>query len=213
MAPGPAWRSYATSAFIVFHLAAIAWWNLGVIPYRPEHLATDGDVWNQIKGGADAVDSQHYVRGTLEGYMRGAALWQQWILFGPDAPHEAGRVELFGIVAFDEHGRPVLDPKPIRTSEDPTIAERTQMIGNPACGWEQGSANPLASFLQGSYARYHARQAQRERGTTYIGVELRCSKRKIHQPGQDPHEHTWVPTLLWAGALQPEPEPEPEPKP
>lgn len=187
-------RDLAVSGFVVLHLLALAWWNVGVIEYRVQ--PRDEDVISRVRAAVAWLDRAGWLRDGLDGYMRAAGLWQSWILFGPDAPHQTGVVELFGIESIDELGRPVVDPTPLRTTEDPVITERTQLIGNPPCGWTRGD-DPRVTFLRGSYARWHAAHSERP----YIGAQLVCRTRPIALPGE-PSDEAWTRELLWAGPLQ-----------
>ena len=107
-------RKVAISTFICVHLLALAWWNFGVIDYRP-------DGWTQLRAGVDAVDRGGRIRAGLETYMRATGLWQRWVMFGPDVPHQTARVEVHGITGFDAQGRPILDPELLYTSDDAPI--------------------------------------------------------------------------------------------
>lgn len=181
---------------------ALTWWNCGVVDHRPTHLARADDPFSQFRDGARALDPGGTLRSSLEAYVRGAGLWQQWVLFGPDAPHFVGRVELLGITGFDQRRNPVLDPEPLRTDADFEITERTQFIGNPPCGWTLG-ADPKAVFLRASYARYHGARARARRGRDYVGVQFLCRTRPVHRPGEEPERFSWSTDVLWAGPLPP----------
>lgn len=198
-------RKVAISTFICAHLLALAWWNLGVIDYRPPALApAQGDGWTKLRAGVDAVDRRGAARALAKTYMRATGLWQRWIMFGPDVPHETGHVEVHGIVGFDARRRPILDPDPIRDGESATIADINQMIGNPPCGWDR-SARPQAVFLRGAYARFLAAEASRARARDYVGVQLLCVLRTLEAPGELPPEDLdalqWRVEALWAGPL------------
>ena len=188
------------SAFVVFHLLAIAWWNLTMINYRPPEQARPDDFWSRFGAFAEGSPATRATGKVFRSYIRGSALWQQWVLFGPDAPHVTYRTEVLGITGFDAQGRPIFDEELLYNSDDPTITERTQLIGNPPCGFELG-ADPKSTFLRASFAQYHAREVGKERGVDYLGVQLRCLQRPIHRPGEDPEDHDWTVLVLWAGPV------------
>ncbi len=188
------------SAFVLFHLLAIAWWNLTMIHYRPPEQARPDDVWSGFDRFAHSSAATEGLGTVVRAYVRGTGLWQQWVLFGPDAPHVSYRIEVHGITGFDPQGRPVFDEDALFTSDRPSITERTQLIGNPPCGFEMG-ADPKATFLRASFAQFHAREAGRERGTEYLGVQLRCLQRPVHEPGGDPEAEDWSVLVLWAGPV------------
>ncbi len=147
---------------------------------------------------ADAVDRQRRIRGMLDAYIRVGALFQQWILFGPDAPHESGRIEVWGVTGFDAAQQPIVDPRPLHVTEAPDLTDTTQMIGNPPCGWSRADS-PKATFLRASYAQFHLAEAARERGVDYVGVQFLCLHRPVHEPGADPEALPWTTEVLWAG--------------
>ncbi len=149
---------------------------------------------------ADVVDSSGNVRAFFAGYVRVAALFQQWVLFGPDAPHETGRIEVRGITGFDIAGQPIVDPNPLHATEDGTLTDQTQMIGNPPCGWSRSDSS-RAVFLRASYAKFHASVAAQDRGIAYVGVQFLCMVRPIHQPDEDPESVPWRTEVLWAGPV------------
>ncbi len=198
--PGRA-RRIAITAFAAFHVSALLWWNFGIVPLRPQDQEpAGGDGWTRMREAANTVDRSGRVRGALTGYIRVAALFQQWVLFGPDAPHETGRIELRGILGFDLAGQPIVDATPIRASESGGLTDQTQMIGNPPCGWSRADSS-RATFLRASYAKFHASRAARERGVDYVGVQFLCMVRPIHQPGEDPETIEWRTEVLWAGPV------------
>ncbi len=182
-------RDVAVSAFVVLHVAALVWWNLGVVEYRSGPPMPGDAAIERTREAVAWVDRGGLARAALTAYVRATGLWQSWVLFGPDVPHETGRVELLGVAGFDREGRPVVDPTPLRTSDDPTITERTQIIGNPPCGWARDD-RPLGVFLRASWARWHARQAPQR----YVGAQLVCRVRPV-AGGEETTE------LLWAGPL------------
>jgi hypothetical protein len=184
------------SAFVVVHVAALAWWNLGEIDY----VGRDGAV-GRFRGAVAVLDAIGVVRDALAGYVRATGLWQSWVLFGPDAPHETGVLELSGIEGFDGTGAPLVDPDPLWTSEDADITVHTQMIGNPPCGWDR-SDRPLAIHLRGAWARWHATRLARARGRSYVGAELVCRVRTLPGPDAATDATTTRVELLWAGQLE-----------
>ncbi|MBV1857234.1 MAG: hypothetical protein KUG77_02400 [Nannocystaceae bacterium] len=198
--PGRA-RRLAITAFSVFHVSALLWWNFGMVQLRPQaQEPPEGDGWTRMHEAVDTVDGSGRVRGVLTGYIRVSALFQQWVLFGPDAPHETGRIEVRGITGFDSSGEPILDPHPLHATEGGELTDTTQMIGNPPCGWSRaGSAR--ATFLRASYAKFHASVAAKERGIDYVGVQFLCMVRPIHRPGEDPEGLAWRTEVLWAGPV------------
>lgn len=196
----PTWRRIAVSSFIAFHLSALAWWNLGVIDYRTAHARRPGDWYAKLQGAAETVDPSGTVRDTLVAYMRGTGMWQRWILFGPDAPHATGHVQVWGIVGFDAAGQPVVDPEPLHDSLDPNVTDHTRLIGNPPCGFDR-SDHPLAVYIRRAFAQMHAREAAAARGTIYVGVQLSCLTRPLPPPGEDPDGPQPVPDILWAGPV------------
>ena len=191
-------RKVAISTFICVHLLALAWWNFGVIDYRPP------DGWSQLRAGADAVDRRGRIRAGLETYMRAMGLWQRWVMFGPDVPHQTARVEVHGITGFDAQGRPILDPELLYTSDDAPITAINQMIGNPPCGWDRG-ANPKSVYLRGAFAQHRAAEVGEARGVAYVGVQLLCVLRDLEPPGElppeDPDALAWRIEPLWAGPV------------
>lgn len=204
--PGRA-RRFAITAFAAVHVSALLWWNFGMVPLRPrDQEPAGGDGWTRMQDAAETVDRSGHIRGFLSGYIRVSALFQQWILFGPDAPHETGRIEVRGITGFDIAGQPIFDPDPLRATEDGGLTDETQMIGNPPCGWSRADS-PRATFLRASYAKFHASLAAEERGIDYVGVQLLCMVRAIHQPGEDPETLPWRTEVLWAGPVLSTPAP------
>jgi hypothetical protein len=185
------------SCFIIFHLTALAWWNFG----RTSYATTEENDEFQlaILAVADQIDASSAVRSVLKGYIRSSGLWQVWILFGPDAPHYTGRVEIHGIESFDSAGRPVLDPTPIWTDSAPTLTERTRMIGAPPCGWD-ATASPAERFLREQFARYKGRLADPE--AKYEGLQMTCARWALPS---SPGEPIGAPgfEVLWAGPLRP----------
>ncbi len=199
--PGRA-RRFAISAFVVVHVVAVVWWNFGIVQLRPaQQEPPGGDGWTRVQEAADAVDGARRIRGALDGYIRVTALFQQWVLFGPDAPHDTGRIEVRGVTGFDAQRQPILDPRPLHASEEPDLTDTTQMIGNPPCGWSRAQS-PKATFLRASFAQFHAAEATRERGVDYVGVQFVCLHRSVHQPGQDPQDIPWTTEVLWAGPIR-----------
>ncbi len=198
--PGRA-RRFAITAFAAVHVIALLWWNFGMVQLRPrDQEPTQGDGWTRMHEVADVVDGSGNIRGFLTGYVRVAALFQQWVLFGPNAPHETGRIEVRGITGFDIAGQPILDPDVLHATEDGGLTDETQMIGNPPCGWSRSDSS-RATFLRASYAKFHASVAAEERGVEYIGVQFLCMVRPIHQPGEDPEAIEWRTEVLWAGPV------------
>lgn len=204
-------RRFAISAFAAVHVIALLWWNFGMVQLRPrDQEPASGDGWTRMHEAADVVDASGRVRGFLTGYIRVTALFQQWVLFGPDAPHETGRIEVRGITGFDIAGQPIVDPEPLHATETGALTDETQMIGNPPCGWSR-SNSPRATFLRASYAKFHALAASQERGVAYVGVQFLCMVRPIHQPGEDPEAIEWRTEVLWAGPVSADASPTEEP--
>lgn len=172
-----------------------------MVQLRPsDQEPAGGDGWTRMHEAADVVDGSGQVRGLLTGYIRVAALFQQWVLFGPDAPHETGRIEVRGITGFDAAGKPIVDPDPLHETLDAGLTDETQMIGNPPCGWSRADSS-RATFLRASYAKFHAVVAAKERGIDYVGVQFLCMVRPIHRPGEDPEAIEWRTEVLWAGPV------------
>ena len=199
--PAVSVRNVAVSGFVVLHLCALVWWNVGEVEYTAPGSTSPHPAVQRFRDGVDVIDPGEVIRSTLAAYVRGTGLWQRWVLFGPDAPHETGIVELHGIERFDRSGQPVLDPVPVRTTQEPDITERTQLIGNPPCGWDR-SEHPLAVLLRGSYARFHAARTAAERGRSWVGAQLTCRVRTLPPPGEPEGEPRWTTELLWAGPIE-----------
>jgi hypothetical protein len=198
----PRWRRGLVSIFVVFHLVALLWWNCGVVQYRPAELARPDDAFSRFRAGAEVVDPSGGARSTLEAYMRGSGLWQRWILFGPDAPHETGRFEVFGVEAVGPDGAPELDPDPVHTSDSRELLDHTQLIGLVPCGFPLQD-DPRATFLRASYAAYHVREGASRRGVQYVGAHFVCHVRELPTPDRVDEEFPWRTIVLWSGPLPP----------
>lgn len=189
-------RRAAIAAFCAVHIAALTWWNLGVVT-----LDHDGTQQASLRSAAEAVDPARWVRGPLEAYVRATGLWQQWVLFAPDAPHRTGAFSLHAIERGPD-GHLVVDPRPFLAADRERVFDRTRMIGQPPCGFQPGDA-PTLQVLRGAYATWHAARFAELTGRPLAGVELRCTTRPLPAPGAGTESGPPEVTVLWAGPLSP----------
>lgn len=192
-------RRTLISCFVVFHVSALCWWNVGVMEYSP--APREDDAWRRIRAVVASVDPTGAVRGVLREYMRFTGLWQIWIMFGPNAPHETGLLEIRGIDRYDADGAPIYDPVPIQGVHDVDPLDESRRIGLQPCAWRLDDT-PRWVKVRAAYAHYHLEEAERARGKTYAGVEFVCYVRKLPAPrNPEPEAETWKQLVLWGGPV------------
>jgi hypothetical protein len=190
----------AISIFVVVHIGAVLWWNIGVIDYavrpRPD------DAWHKVRSVIATVDPSGLMRSGLEEYMRFTALWQVWMMFGPDAPHETGLTEVRGIERYAPDGSPVYDEQPLKSVHDVDVHDYSQRIGLHPCSWMTDDSDPRWVNVRRAYAHWYVEEAERERGKRYAGVELICFIRALPKPGAEQLEaEPWEHLMLWQGRI------------
>lgn len=192
-------RRALISIFVVFHVSALAWWHVGVMEYSPR--PGEGDAWRRIRAAVAVADPSGVVRDVLREYVWLTALWQLWIMFGPNAPHETGLLEIRGIERYGPGDARVYDPVPILGVDEVDPLDNSRRIGLQPCAWRLDDETRWA-YARGAYAHYHLEQAERERDKRYAGVEFVCYIRRLPAPQHpDPEPEPWQQLVIWGGPV------------
>jgi hypothetical protein len=192
------WQRAAISAFAVFHVTALLWWNIGVVEYVPEERRRPADLWQRARGAVAAADPAGLVRSLLTEYVRATGLWQMWVLFGPDAPHETALLEILGITGVDDEGRPSIDPTPIWSVRQQDTLDHSQAIGL-TCGWRDDD-EPRWNYLRRAYAHFRTEEAERARNKRYERIQFVCHLREVRLPG-DTSPESWRKVAFYDGPV------------
>lgn len=192
-------RRALISSFVVFHVSALGWWHVGVMEYSPR--PREDDAWRRIRAAVASVDPSGAVRDVLREYVRFTALWQLWIMFGPNAPKETSLLEIRGIERYEPGGARVYDPVPILRVDEVTPLDNSRRIGLQPCSFRLDDETRWA-YVRGAYAHYHLERAEQARGKRYAGVELVCYIRRLPPPQHpEPDAAPWEQLVIWGGPV------------
>jgi hypothetical protein len=140
-------RRGALSAFIAFHLASVAWWNIPQNGYGddrreplPRALERTEDAicaWKRrvqntpvVPPAADPVLRwEREATLALENWTIFSATWQNWWMFAPNPVNVHRYLTVKAVTSYGKNKEPVYDPKPLWTSYRGTIAEELVRFG------------------------------------------------------------------------------------
>jgi hypothetical protein len=192
------WKRWVISAFVVFHVASLCWWHLGVVEYVPEEQRREDDFWRRARAVVAAVDVLN-LRSVLTEYVRLSGNWQIFIMFGPDSPHDTHLIEVLASKRVDAGGRPMIDPRPVWSVHQRDVLDFTQAIGL-LCSWRTDDTRRWR-YIRKAYAHFRTEEAERARGETYTGIHFACHLKQVQLPGYTGPEAPWRKLELYDGPI------------
>lgn len=116
------------SAFVIWHAAAVTWWNIPRGPYPVDVRGAALPQWfldaeDAVSAWKNRTGPQSDVIWYLERYTERTAVWQNWWMFAPNPLSFHRYIEVFAVIGQASDGRPLYDPEPLYTSYRGSLEE------------------------------------------------------------------------------------------
>jgi hypothetical protein len=183
-------RKVALSAFVVWHLVTVGWWNIPDAPYPCDVRAVALPRW-LASGEArlfawkrrNSLQPQPPLVSLLNAYTVSTATWQNWWMFAPNTVNIHRYITVRALLRWGPGHKPVYDEKPLYTSYRGTLEEELTRFGgsythdhkfveNLTGEWEQTALGLLAKHFCEVYAAEHG-------GRNPLEVHVQCQELQL----------------------------------